>query len=316
MKKFLLKSGAFIAIILLIYALMVISALFILPVNTTSYNYAHHVKMERLDTLSSPRVVLVAGISLAFGVNSSRISDTLGVNVQNTALHAGIGLRFMLDDVISRLRPGDVIVIMTEYPQFYNDYEGSDSGTLTDAVIYSGTEAWKLLDMNQLVNVLAGIPTHLLGRMRPVNTSEWTYSAVNFNKWGDESAHWSVTPPGVNNPVIPTEGKLNEAYTDDFANKIESIRNRGCEVRIFWPITIRSNYEANRGAIREIQNALSQRGIRFDSKPDALVQPDSFAFDTPYHLNGEGVMAATDSLIQLLSDCAVNRRFADCFLKF
>lgn len=301
MRKFLIKAGAFVCIVLSVYFSMVMAALFVLPENKASYDYAHRVKMNRLDTLSSPRLVLVGGSNLAFGVNSERISDSLGVNVQNTAVHAGIGLRFMLDEVISRVHEGDVIVIMPEYSQFYKVYEGKDSGPLTDAVVYSGPKAWKLLNVTQLGNVLGGIPSHILSRSDKVGTDKWTYSALNFNEWGDESAHWSEPAPGAKNPVTLAVGKVNDKFLDDFAGKIEALHNRGCEVRLFWPITIRSNYEANRKAIAEISNALGRRGISFDSAPDALVQPDSLAFDTPYHINGEGVQLATDGLIGLLA---------------
>ena len=90
MKKFILKLTAFAIIPLGIYLYFA----FFVPVPGNLYFEAYSQKDKLLKETPSPRIVFVGGSSLAFALDSKRISDSIGLPVINTALHAGMGMKF------------------------------------------------------------------------------------------------------------------------------------------------------------------------------------------------------------------------------
>lgn len=302
MRKFLKKTSLFLLLLFVLSACGFYMTMEIVPPNENHYLYAHHNKMARLDTLSSPRIIFVGGSNLAFGLNSKRIADSLHINVQNTALHAAVGLRFMVDEVIRRSRNGDIIVIMPEYQQFTSStYYGNDNGTLTGVVNYSDHGAWQILNIHQMYNVFGGFMTHLRGKLDRRVMESWAYYARNFNEWGDEAAHWTVPSPGIGSNQLSPVAEIDDSVVRDFVGKLDTLKARGCRVLLYWPITIKSNYLKNQVAIEQIEKALASRNTAFDCAPDYFVQPDSLAFDTPYHMSGPAVEADTDRMLALLN---------------
>ncbi len=78
-------------------------------------------KHEALETTAPPRIILVGGSNVAFGIDSEKMENELHLSVVNTGLHAGIGLPYMLNDVKPYLKEGDTIIIIPEYSQFFDD---------------------------------------------------------------------------------------------------------------------------------------------------------------------------------------------------
>lgn len=105
MKKFinniLLIAGILITLIL---------AITMLPMEQDGYLQAYNKKCQLLEDTPSPRIIFVGGSNLAFGLDSQRIKDSLNINVINYGLHAGIGLKYMIDDISTYARKGDIIV--------------------------------------------------------------------------------------------------------------------------------------------------------------------------------------------------------------
>lgn len=77
-----------------------------------------------------PRIIFVGGSNLAFGLDSQRIKDSLNINVINYGLHAGIGLKYMVDDISTYARKGDIIVFAPEYSHFYSGLAYGESITI------------------------------------------------------------------------------------------------------------------------------------------------------------------------------------------
>lgn len=247
--------------------------------------YEYHNKMERIDTISSPRLILVGGSNLAFSIDSEMISDSLKFNIVNMGLHASTGLRYMLDSLFPYLKENDIIVIMPEYSQFYTQYNGRFE-TLSPAFFFTPNKDVSMLNFEQISNVISGIPSHIKSNLLFRNSNQWQYSSDNFNEYGDEIAHRKEPSKNYAKPTAITSS-LNKYAIEDLANKISNIKKKGCEVYLFWPITIESNYLVNHAAIQEISENLKQKDLHFSIDPDYFVQPDSMAYDTPDHLNGK-----------------------------
>lgn len=304
MKKFLIKTSIFIALVISIICCSLFVFLRFIPVPTDVYDYSHTMKMRRLDTLPSPRIIFVGGSNVAFGLNSGRIADSLDVNVQNTGVIAGIGLRYMLDEVNARLRKGDVVVVMPEYAQFESQYNGNDMGTLTDAVVYNNFSGWSRLNAEQKMNVISGLPillkNHIFNYDRAVKEGiHYVYSSRNFNEYGDECSHWNITPPKLEVKSYAQHGIIEE-YFKEVAEKVGEMKSKGAKVIFVPPAAIEMEYNSKRKIINDVDRTLRRYGIPFAVPPAYLMEPDSCAFDTPYHMNGAGVEDVTGKIIRLL----------------
>src|SRR5512140_975750 len=84
----------------------------------------------------SPKIILVGGSNLAFGIDSRMMEDSLHVNVVNMGLYAKLGLRYMLAQVKPYIKKGDVVVVVPEYDQFYGNFADGDN-TLNTALLYA-----------------------------------------------------------------------------------------------------------------------------------------------------------------------------------
>src|SRR5258708_4132609 len=99
MKRFFLKAGILsFAIILTV----VIIILFLLPAlrDPNDYLGASAEKEKRENSISRPKIILVGGSNLAFGINSEIIEKEFKMPVVNMGLHAGLGLEFTLNEAI------------------------------------------------------------------------------------------------------------------------------------------------------------------------------------------------------------------------
>ena len=152
MKKFinniLLIAGILITLIL---------AITMLPMEQDGYLQAYNKKCQLLEDTPSPRIIFVGGSNLAFGLDSQRIKDSLNINVINYGLHAGIGLKYMIDDISTYATKGDIIVFAPEYEHFYTIAYG-ESVTVTPLLAVTHCEKINLLDIRQWTILIAGIP--------------------------------------------------------------------------------------------------------------------------------------------------------------
>src|ERR1700712_3240683 len=66
-------------------------------------------KHRRLDSITGPRIIFAGGSSVAFGIDSKKMQEELHMPVINTALLAGLGLTFITNELIAKMRQGDII---------------------------------------------------------------------------------------------------------------------------------------------------------------------------------------------------------------
>lgn len=105
----------------LVFALLQLAILVALwrscPDDDNHYMAATLDKHARLRSAASPRVIFVGGSSVGFGIDSRPFAQ-LELEPVNMGLTVGLGLPFMLGEVASQLRRGDVVIIAPE-PQLF-----------------------------------------------------------------------------------------------------------------------------------------------------------------------------------------------------
>ena len=95
MKKSVIR---FICILLLLLLPLSCAVVFLIkPQFSKLFTAELYDKVERLDSIKEPKIVIVSGSSAAFGLDSKLLEDTLGMPVVNFGLYASIGTKAMMD---------------------------------------------------------------------------------------------------------------------------------------------------------------------------------------------------------------------------
>ena len=301
MKRFLLMSLTF----LVTFALIVLIIILVMPKSKSSSYNLYNYKISLIDTVPSPRLIFVSGSSLYTSLNSQRIEDSLHIHVINSGLHAGIGLKYTIDDIARGVKKGDVVAIGAEYPQFYTDAYGNK--TLAVILYFNGWRNLGSLNMKQWLNVFRGIPyifrvnifenllSHeLVGKVRnPMDA---------ISKNGDEISHWKINADGsgIVSRASKTDLVLDTAFCTYFVHKLEKIENKGAKVLLIPSVIRETAFKYEKKRAYEINSFLQRFGYAYNSKPEKHVMPDSCAWNTDYHMNYKGVERNTDVLINEL----------------
>lgn len=300
MRRFICKVTFAVTLVVAILMLL----LCVKRIDPNNYLQAYTLKCQLLEETPGPRLIFVGGSNLAFGIDSKRIADSLGVNVINAGLHAGVGIKFMLDDVAEYVREGDVVVIAPEYQHFY---QSIDPQTLAIVQSIAGWEKMRLLDMSQVKEILRGLPAVVYHRPDKAEYYEY-YNLQSFNEWGDVSRHWMdstcIKPIPVTTAI---EAPFDENVSRHFITKLGEIK-QSATVCVIPPVCRQSAFDAMGKAPSEVEHFLLENGIPFIVHPQEHVLDNNYALDTDYHMNARGVEMFTTMVIDELRPL-LNRTF-------
>ncbi len=267
-------------------------------------------KMHLLDSIPSPRLILMSGSSMAFGVDSDLLSNELEIPVVNASLHFKLGSRFMMDQLKSTVRKGDVVLITLEYVV---TSKGSCGEKLTAADFYPPAKNWihfasfseqvglysvhRLADFKLLMGeIWSGT------RTRPTSIEDTTsvFFRKCFAKNGDLLGHLNNPQPKFYVPEISNEVEFSKQIKD--LNDFEAFaRQKGATVFFTFPSYVESGFERNMPVIKKIEQQF-RNDLKFSilGSPENSVMDDRFFYDNPFHLNAKGRKIFSSRLIQLL----------------
>ncbi|HEY9785398.1 MAG TPA: hypothetical protein V6D17_08355 [Candidatus Obscuribacterales bacterium] len=281
-----------------------------------SYMAAINDKDAALRHAVSPKLVLVGGSNLAFGMDSQSLQRQLPVaEVVNMGLHAGFGLDYMLKEVAPHIRAGDVVVIVPEYEQFFGMSHGHT------------TELFQLLEVRpQAIRCLANTEQlEVLGRglgdflRRKFNCYEERtricftylkehhslaafkhffdptpvlvpYTRSSFNQRGDVVAHKTLPAPGFGEMKMTCAAEPDRDAIDTINSFAEAAIKQHARVFLCPPCIPRKLYLENRSQLGALYKELScELRVPILSSFDSYVLPDQFFYDTYYHLTAGGI---------------------------
>ena len=309
MKKLIVQSLLFISIMVVIILL----SLFLIPNKKLIDNslYANIDKHHRLDSLTSPKIVFVGGSNLGFGLDSKRLEDSLHIPVVNMGLHAGLGLKFMINEVKPSIRKGDIVVLSPEYHHFFNNSLLDGEKILvallfdvnrTDLKYITFTQALHLIPLTVEYSVSKLMRKELDVMDEDVNNEfDKNYKRNSFNKYGDEVMHWNYPNQVIHQMVGTSASEDVSSSTLDLIRDFDQyLRTKGAKLIIIPPAFMASSYSGYQKVIGNITIKLKEQKTPFKIKPKSFVFPDSLYFNTVYHLNKQGVKQRTDSIVRLM----------------
>jgi hypothetical protein len=254
-------------------------------------------KHQALAATNGPRLIFAGGSNLAFGLNSKRLSDSLGLPIFNLGLHGGLGHEFMIREAEAVMRPGDVLVFSMEY--FLSEKGGKTKYLLLadfpEAVNYFSFDLYDYLRNVVHVNFLQVL---ILLKLQPY-MNDPVYKRKNFNAEGDLIGHLNRTS---SKKFIPST--LAYRYWEGIP-AINALAQRaggkGVKVLYLFPGFQKTAFENNRSAIRRTEADI-RKDLNFPilNDSESAVYADSLFFDSEYHLSGKGREIRTADLIQRL----------------
>ncbi len=292
---------------------IILLSLFLIPNKKLINNslYANIDKHHRLDSLPSPKIVFVGGSNLGFGLDTRRLQDSLHIPVVNMGLHAGLGLKFMLNEVKSSIKKGDIVVLSPEYHHFFSNNLLDGEKVLVALLFDVNRKDLQYITFSQAIHLIPLTVEYSVSKLmrkqmdvmdEDVNNEfEKNYKRNSFNKYGDEVMHWNYP----NQPIHQmAEAVINENISSSTLGLIRnfdhSLRSIGASLIVIPPAFMHSSSISYANVIDKIEIRLKQQQTPFAIKPVSFVFPDSLFFNTVYHLNRQGVEERTDVIIQLM----------------
>ncbi|WHZ22685.1 MAG: hypothetical protein OJF47_001797 [Nitrospira sp.] len=293
------------------------------------------VKHKLLEEHRNTRKILVtAGSSAFFGIDSSRIEATLGIPTINMSIHAGQPVEYLLNEIEPYVSTGDIVVLPLEYEHYSSTT--AYNGWFTDQVMaWNQDYFWRLNAYDKLrfmfavppQRVLLGVITQSLGdrlelvRKRHLKSPDqildrfrtaWAqkdhrpaemYSFLNSDRHGDAIA---TTPePQANqwlDPYVLDHDFVESPYfwlmLKDF---VVRCRERGVDLYIAWPPIMEGlvDFDAPRisHAVNVIKSRLKELGVQTLGNPSDFQYGRGQFTGNRYHLTKQGKAEHTTRLL-------------------
>ena len=264
-------------------------------------------KCQRLEEAESPRIVLVGGSSVAFGVDSALMEAELpDYQVVNFGMYAALGTTVMLDLSEDAIRPGDIVILLPE------QQEQTLSGYFDGGLMWQALDgAFSLLGRldrahwgalaGSFPSFAAGKLGYLLSGTGPQPTG--VYARSSFNEWGDVESPLCErnTMPGGYDPDTPIRFRA-ELVSGDFLTAVNdyagALEERGA---VLWygfcpmnALAVEDNADPD-GYCDWLREALDCPLL---GDPHHSILEAGWFYDTNFHLNASGKTVYTRQLIR------------------
>lgn len=270
-----------------------------------NYDAALVDKVDRLKSITEPKIILVGDSNVAFGINSKKIEEELGMPVVNLGLHGALGNAF--HEQIAKLNIGRGGILVICHSSF------SDTDEIIDPTI-----AWLALDYNKelypiirhkdVKRMLLAYPSYLrssysMWLLDLIQTyDKGCYSRSAFNEYGDvvykpESgkmdidtyfSQTSVTVPEINDICINRLNELNQYVNSQGAKMVVA----------GYPIAYGKYTEFTDEDFREFKRDLEDAlDCEIVSDYTDYFFSYEYFYNSSYHLTNEGAEMRTNQLI-------------------
>lgn len=184
---------------------------------------------------------------------------------------------------------------------------------MTDLVYLSGMRLICKLNHHQWYSLLNNTPKYLRTKLEYIflNTlpmaKDSVYSLSAFNRYGDVVAHWKHDECKYSETLKSQPiGTWNSDFVSYLTDEMRKLRKRGVYI-IMCPPVVASTYSYNnRRNIAYADSVLPSDGLPFAVPPSECVYPDTFFYDTGYHLRRMGAVRHTKAMIRLIGDRKCN----------
>lgn len=264
-------------------------------------------KYRLLYSIQQPKIILVGGSNVAFSLDSAKIEKRFHMPVVNMGLAAGLGLKFMINEIEQALKTGDIVIIIPEYEQFYAlPLEGRpiDLGAASKYCPECFLTSNVANDPQQLAltaaGIFQGIEGDLLAKIEP---QDKIYARQGFDQHGDMVAHLGQTEKhAILNHIVPIKPQAINPAIDFLNSTQQSLSGKNIQIFLAFPAIPEKEYfkqKKNFPILYDLLRAKLEMPIL--GAPSDFIYPVEMFYDTVYHMNKFGRSQRTDRLIELLA---------------
>lgn len=310
MKRFFRKILVMtVSVMVLFFILVLINYHFVGNQYKFSYQASLLDKIERLESIEGPKLILIGHSNLAFGMDSEMLEKAIGMPVVNLGLHGGLGNAFHEEIAKPYIRKGDIVIICHS---FFADDGSIEDPSLAWITVDNNIKLWRIISIRDYWNMIKAYPKYFRDSlyMKITGTgnqdSGGSYSRNAFNKYGDvvvKPEEGRMDPEVFfgdtesNNVEVPRIGDTCVRRLNDLN---EFITARGATMLVAaYPIAYGEYSSFDRSDFYRFKNDLD---ISLDCDvisdyTDYFFGYDLF-YDTKLHLTAEGTYKRTKQLIE------------------
>lgn len=271
-------------------------------------------KYDLLCETNDPKIVVVGGSSVAFGINSEMIEKELDMKVVNFGLYANLGTKLMIDLSRANVNEGDIIVLAPEMnSQTLSLYFNAET---TIQAIDGSFDMIKNIDSDNYEAMIGAMWKFSADKLNYIMTgtepeNSGAYRKEWFNKYGDNtfdrpyntmtSIAKTIT---LDFMVDDTDGVTTDYETFiDYVNEyVDYCTEQGATVYFSFPPmneAAMTDYNTEENVYAFYDNLRSSLHCRVISDVSDYVMDEGYFFDSEFHLNNDGVTVRT---VQLIDD--------------
>jgi hypothetical protein len=275
---------------------------------------AQHKKEEAL-SITGRKILIVSGSNSLFGLSAETIFKETKIPTVNLAIHAGLGVKYILDDAKTVIKEGDIVLLPLEY-SFYLFNNQTDMVYLK-YVLSNDTQYFSRLNPIQKFNLVVKLPTtdilqsilfpqnkqEVLAKLRESSVKGYCYTGFSLNKFGDELCNIRVK--ALNR--IPIHLELPKSYKIDHYGIIRDFISwcQQKQVKVFplYPVFHKNNefyQEEYKMFFNEIKKYYKKIGVPILGNPYEAALPHNLMFNGRYHPNDNGRKLRTEQVIHLI----------------
>ena len=269
-------------------------------------------KFELLNKNDDPKVVVIGGSSVAFGLDSEMMEEKLGRKVVNFGLYANLGTKLMLDLSKSNINEGDIIVIAPEMnAQTLSLYFNAETAIQAmdgnwGMLPYVGTDDYESL-IGAMWKFAGDKLNYTLTGTRPENSG--AYMKEWFNEYGDNTYDRPYNTMLSTSKTISLDFRTNatDNVTSDYELFIDYVNEyiaycnmKGATVYFsFAPMNeaAMTDYNTAENVYNFYKNLCASVNCRVISDITKCIMDEGYFFDSEFHLNNAGVTVRTAQLI-------------------
>ena len=296
----------------LFVVLIVFFFCFIIIMPQYQYNYQASLidKVERLESVQGPKIILIGNSNLAFGMNSELLEKETGMPVVNMGLHGGVGNVFNEQAATLNIDKGDLVIVCHSN---YSDDDKIKNPEMAWITIENHLSLWRFMRLKDIPQMAEAYPTYLRkcidlwGNESGNLNTDTVYSRTLFNKYGDVTLERTESQPDIDfSPVTVPEiadvtvkrlNHLNQEITDQGGTMVVA----GYPIAWYEQAPSKESYQAF--------------GQELDEKLDCPVIsdftqycfPKEYFYNTYLHMTNEGADARTRLLASDIQKYLANK---------
>lgn len=284
---------------------------FKMPQSTYWIQGAYEKKEKEALKIEGPKLLLVGGSSVHFGLNAEMITKELKIPTINYGVMALIGLDYILYRAKKVLKPRDFVILPLEYYHYNFDPETfysvqRDYYLLTHDRSYflDHLSLWKQIKALYAINPTAFIPSFIETiKLKSSNDADnGMYKVKKINDYGDETSD--------NKNILKTFSPIHfQAPIKSFIREIKAFRDycRANNIILLFafpniPYFDIYKNDAYKKEFEDLLAALKDLGIPILGTPMDAMLESHYIFDTTDHLIPLGIKKRTEKFIELLKN--------------